>query len=757
MRKRPLMLFASVFLAGLIYQRYSLESMALIVAFFILREWYFGRKTKKYQKIAGRSILLLSAFLFGIFHMQQEESFRAAYMSKIKDGDSVTVWGELIKMEPTEYKNRGILSDCYIKYDNVTLPCNDIMVYTSNDQFQIGQIHKITGKINMFSKARNEGNFDSSINYQSLKIDFAVDEERSTCIGIASGSLKPHLLALKEKISQVYSNCLSKKAMGFYQAMVLGDKMHLDETLKGLFLLGGISHILAISGLHVSILGRGLYRILRWSGISFGGAGIASGFLLASYCVMVGCSSSTLRAVGMMLLFFLAQWMGRSYDMQNALGGMVLFLLGENPFLIENSGFWFSVTALLGVGIVGKSGMWMNLAITLTTLPVTALSYYEIPMYSPLVNLVALPILTPTFCLAVLGGILGCFLPLGFVAICLKPCEWVVGFYEWICQLVAKLPFSNVICGKPEVWQVILYYLFLLGGVCMLRCMQRSYLKKTLCVGGIVLVCGLCIFWPKERAFEISFLDVGQGDAIYICSEDGTTYFIDGGSTSVNAVGKNRILPFLKSKGVKSIDYWFVSHADTDHVSGLYEVLDSGYFVKNLVIAKGYCIYESYLGIEEAAKASGTKLLTMQAGDYVCSKNIQIECLGPLDEAIFEDENESSLVLLLKHKKVRPKAKEKEVVDYRALFAGDISIETENTLCKNLCDVDLVKANHHGSNASNGELWLEVLCPEYIVISCAKDNLYGHPGSKALERMKDSKATIFYTMENGQIRFPLIQ
>ena len=412
------------------------------------------------------------------------------------------------------------------------------------------------------------------------------------------------------------------------------------------------------------------------------------------------------------------------------------------------------------MGIVGKSGVWISLAITLSTLPVTALSYYEIPLYSPLVNLVALPILTPTFCLAVLGGILGCFLPLGFVAICLKPCEWVVGLYEWICQLVAKLPFSNVICGKPELWQVILYYLLLLGGVRMLRYMQSSNRKKILCVGGIVLVCGLCIFWPKEKLFEISFLDVGQGDAIYICSEDGTTYFVDGGSTSVNAVGKNRILPFLKSKGVKSIDYWFVSHADTDHVSGLYEVLDSGYFVKNLVIAKGCRIYESYLGIVKAAKTSETKILTMKVGDYVCSKNIQIECLGPPEEdgiPVFEDENENSLVLLLKHKKERPKAQKKDVVDFRALFAGDISIETENTLHGNLCDVDLVKANHHGSNASNGELWLEVLRPEYVVISCAKDNLYGHPGSKALERIKACKARIFYTMENGQIRFPLIQ
>ena len=101
-----------------------------------------------------------------------------------------------------------------------------------------------------------------------------------------------------------------------------------------------------------------------------------------------------------------------------------------------------------------------------------------------------------------------------------------------------------------------------------------------------VCICGLCIFWPKAKDFEITFLDVGQGDGIYISAGDGTTYFIDGGSSNVNEVGRNRILPFLKAKGIQSIDYWFVSHMDKDHVSGLYEVLENGYTVENIVLSE---------------------------------------------------------------------------------------------------------------------------------------------------------------------------
>lgn len=791
MRKRPLMLIACVFLTGLVYQRYSLKLMVAVGGWLIFREWYYGRHTKNFIKIAGRSLLLLSAFLLGIFHMQQEEEFRAAYMSKLKDGSRVTVWGELIKMEPTEYGNRGILSDCYIKFGEDTLPCNDIMVYTSKDLFQTGQIHKITGKVNMLSKARNEGNFDSQGYYQSLKIDFAVDEETSTSVGIGRSAWNSFLFVFKEKISKVYTECLSEKAAGFYQAMVLGDKINLDESLKDLFLFGGISHILAISGLHVSILGRGIYRILRRGGIGFGIAGICSSFLLIFYCVMVGSSTSTLRAVGMMLLFFLAQWIGRSYDMLNALGGMVLFLLWGNPFLMENSGFWFSVTALLGIGFVGKtvsetmrihqeervqqkkvrkgidfSGFWMSLGITLASLPVTALSYYEIPLYSPLVNFVVLPMLTPIFCLAVIGGIFGCWLPLEVVTFLLQPCEWLLELYEWVCQTVAKLPWASVICGKPDVWQVVLYYILLFGGVYVLQRMQDKYLAKSsnrsegeekkeiiskkLVLGGILLACSLCILWPKSKEFEISFLDVGQGDGIYISAGDGTSYFIDGGSSSVNNVGKNRILPFLKSKGVKSVDYWFVSHADSDHVSGLYEVLASGYKIKYIVLSKRCLGDDLYDNLRFAARDSGTEIVYMDVGDKVCSEDSEFTCVGPLvenDAEMFEDRNNSSLVLLLERK------------DFRALFAGDISTEAENVLCESggLCDVDLVKANHHGSNYSNGELWFEITCPEYIVVSCGKNNIYGHPGAKAIERMEACGAEIFCTMENGQIRFPLIQ
>ena len=779
MRKRPLVYLACVFLTGLVYQRYQIKTVAVVGLLLILYEWYAGRKAKIMLKTAGRSLVLLSAFLLGVFHMQSEVSFRDAYVSKISDGGRITVWGELLKIEDTDYGKRGLLSDCYIDFGEGVMPCNDIVMYTSKALDQIGQIHKITGKVNMFSNARNEGNFDSLVYYQSLKIDFAVDEEGCVILEKEADIWKTLLLSFRERISDVYQVCLSEKAAGFYQAMVLGNKINLDDALKDLFLIGGISHILAISGLHVSILGRGIYGLLRRGGVGFGIAGVCAGLLLIVFGEMVGSSTSTIRAVGMMLMYFSAQWLGRSYDMLNALGGMVLFLLWDNPFLIENNGFWFSVTALLGVGYVGKvfedyknteshvrlNGLWMSIAITLTTLPVTAYSYFEVPMYSPVVNFLVLPLLTPVFGLAVIGGLLGTWTSIRGLAFCmLQPCEWLLWFYEEVCTFVEKLPCASFICGKPEPWQVVLYYSILFGGIYLTqRCQEGQSLKKKFLsrrnhiLIGVVCICGLCVFWPKSKDFEITFLDVGQGDGIYISAGDGTTYFIDGGSSNVDEVGKNRILPFLKSKGVKSIDYWFVSHMDKDHVSGLYEILERGYKVEHIVLSELCSSDKTCDNLRLAARDAGVEIIYMEPGDKVHSNNIELSCIGPLienGEVIGKDKNENSLVLLVEK---MPGSEQEE--SFRALFAGDISSEIENKLLKKaiLVDVDLFKANHHGSNYSNSTALLDMIAPEYIVVSCSLKNLYGHPGVKAVERMEGCGAEIFYTKEVGQITFPLIQ
>ena len=534
MRKRTLFLIACIFVTGLVCYRYQRYELGIVPCGWLLYEWICYSRCNKRKLWAGRCAMLLSAFFLGNCHMAQEMAYRDTYLSRIKDGERVTVLGEVIKSEFNEKskKNSIYLSDCYIFLQGVTLSCNDVLVYSTKSQYEIGEIHKITGELKMFEGPRNEGSFDSRSYYQSLKIDFAIYEKESSLMSEAGNGIKTAILSLKEEIGQVYKQHVSERTAGFLSGMILGDKSGLEKDLKELFTDGGLAHILAISGLHVSIIGRGFYRITRKRGIGFASAGILAGVLLLAYCFMVGNGMSAVRAVGMMLIFFLSQICGRSYDMLNSLGAMVLFLLWENPFLLEYSGFWFSVASLIGVGYVGN--LWgkfgMSVGITLTTLPLVALGYYEIPLYAPIINFLLLPLLTPIFTLALLGGIIGIWFP-GIASLALLPCEWGLRFYEFVCGGMAQLPFATVISGKPTWVVLLVYYLVLFLGTYYIKrnCMAEKVKRYKIGLA-MALTCLVLIIYPKLHPKEITFLDVGQGDGIYISTGEGVNCFIDGGS-----------------------------------------------------------------------------------------------------------------------------------------------------------------------------------------------------------------------------------
>ena len=412
-----------------------------------------------------------------------------------------------------------------------------------------------------------------------------------------------------------------------------------------------------------------------------------------------------------------------------------------------------------------------------------ACSYFEVPLYSPLVNSLVLPILTPVFALAVCGGLIGYVFP-SIGQIILIPCGWLYTFYEFVCQFVECLPFGSIITGKPELEIVVLYYVLLFVGCVIIKKLlqieeeKHNAQKKSVelnegkvkkasrghfCITkGLVVklllsfTCLFVILCPRKPKSEIIFLDVGQGDAIFIASEDGTTCFIDGGSSDVKEVGNYRILPFLKAHGVKQIDYWFVSHADSDHMSGLLEVMETGYRIRHLVVSDRMPKDENQEKLLSLAEQQQISILQMKIGDSIqtimpaqktlfSTEGIRITCLYPSSDAT--DRNEQSLVLLLEF------LDENEASTYKALFSGDISAKGETELIRKgvLEDVNLYKAAHHGSKYSNSKALLDIIQPEICVISCGKDNSYGHPHAEVVENMEDIGAEVIYTMESGQV------
>ena len=235
------------------------------------------------------------------------------------------------------------------------------MAYTPYSHFQVGAalltkegrlyrgcnlslIH-----ISLFDVAPNEGAFDARQFYQSQKIDFGIWVEHVIAVHGKPDRYRIILENIRQRLKKNIESCMEDGAV--LSAMILGEKSGLDVEVKSLYQKAGISHILAISGLHVSFLGMGLYRLLRHKlRQTYLVSVTITAAMMLSYAIMTGNGVSTIRAVGMLCIYLLADLLGQNYDMLSALGAMIIVLLWKNPFLTGYSGFMFSVVAVLGVG-----------------------------------------------------------------------------------------------------------------------------------------------------------------------------------------------------------------------------------------------------------------------------------------------------------------------------------------------------------------------------------------------------------------------
>ena len=376
-------------------------------------------------------------------------------------------------------------------------------------------------------------------------------------------------------------------------------------------------------------------------------------------------------------------------------------------------------------------------------LPIVTNMYYQTPVLSIFLNLLILPLMPVLLGLGLVAGLLGLFY-MPVASVLLNICHIFIYLFEIIASIFSKVPFSNVIVGHHSIFRLITYYIFLLFVIHILD-IKRLFI---LCMA--ITIVGATWFVPGFHSFEIDILDVGQGDGIFIDSGDGVTFFIDGGSTSSDAVGKYTLLPFLKYKGASSIDYWFVSHTDLDHVSGLIELLESGYAIHSIVFSADIPDGETLAQILSLAKENNTNVLYMKQGDSCGTKHLRFKCLYPDAGIASDDINALSLSLLLEYDKNKDGTPE-----FTGFFGGDLGANQERQIASSgrVGHVNLLKVSHHGSRFSSDSEFLEVLSPDMAVISCAKKNMYGHPSAEAIERLEAETNNIYYTMNSGRIRF----
>lgn len=479
------------------------------------------------------------------------------------------------------------------------------------------------------------------------------------------------------------------------------------------------------------------------------------------YAIMTGMSVSTARAMVMLLFRIGADLCGRVYDMMTALLIAAALILLDNPFYMQDAGFLLSFGAILGILLVLPvlkallpchirlaEGIYASLAIQIMLFPITLYFFFEIPLYAVVLNFFVIPLMSPVLGAGILGSVLCWLIPWAGTLV-LKSTGIVFAVYEILCKWCMRLPHSRIVIGQPDWKQVILCYgMLLLFLVWVWRAVSEGEWKMRRRIGSYVclmLFLGISLPWRwKMGNVQVTMLDVGQGDGIYMRGPSGAQYLIDGGSSDVKEVGKYRIEPFLKSQGVGSLDYVFLSHGDEDHISGVREMLvrqETGIRIRTLVLPVEEVWDEALRKMAQIARENDTKVVTIREGEGIEEEGFRVQCLQPGENDVLEPGNEASMVLRVEYR------------DFDFLLTGDVEGKGEELLMEKegLKEVDVLKAAHHGSKNSTKENFLERVRPKIAWISAGRENSYGHPHPETVRRLEAYHAKQYSTQNFGAV------
>lgn len=671
-----------------------------------------------------------------------------------------TICGEVVRCENTENSLSVYLKDTYLIYHSEKISIEQVKVFlNSKEELPVGGVILVSGKLEEIGAPRNPGEFDSMHYYACRHIYYylknAVVKKKSQTYSVYG----QFLVNMRERFERILEYTCGNQAAAF-DAIVLGDKSALEPEEKLRYQMGGIIHILAISGLHISLLGVGFYNLLKKTGLGIWPSGFISLAIMLQYGMMTGGSVSTMRAVCMFLLSVGAKILGRIYDMFTGLSLSAILILMESPAYLLDPGFLLSFGAVFGIGTVLPAlekiiktenktlkTLIASVSVQLCTLPVVLWFYGEISIAGIFLNLIVLPTAGIVLISGTSTALLGLFcLPAAKIAA--LPGRATLMMYEILCKAAGKLPFCTWIAGRPTLLQAGIYYLLLIlilaGGFRLVE--KTGYMK--VCVSFCMTVLAGTVFLlgcHPEKGLKITCLDVGQGDGIVADVQGKWHFLVDGGSTSKSKTGQYVILPFLKNQGISRLDGIFISHTDEDHINGISQLLElmgkglTSVKADVLVMPEWTTKPENYRKLEELAEQAGVKTMYVKAGDRVRFGETTLNVLWPPKGATGDSINEDAMVFVLEYK------------NFQGLFTGDIGEETEEKLLGELKDIDFLKVAHHGSRYSTCDKFLDVVKPELGVISCSYTNKYGHPSPETIERLNHAGCRIAYTMKTGAV------
>lgn len=604
-----------------------------------------------------------------------------------------------------------------IYFDNIIgkyYVANDEKVKEFKDNYSFGDKIYIEGEISVPNNNTIPNNFNYKDYLYHKYIYYIIKIDKIKMIS------KNDNIFLNIKNS-IYKRIEPIKYNNYLYAFILGKSYYIDSEVLNNYKINGITHLFALSGLHVSMFSSIILFILKKIKLSEKLSYFITSLFLIFFAFIASFTPSIVRSV----LFFILSSINNVYYLyvkpKYLLYIVFSILIFINPFYIYDTGFILSFCISFFILLFNEKNkinnnllsiLVISILSTLSSLPIIINMSYEINILGFINNLFFIPYVTYIV------------FPLSIIVVFISKLSFILNFLIIIMEYISKVS-SNIfniklIFPKMSLFLIIIYY------VLLILIVKKINLKKIF----IIYLSFLYFRCDFDKNNYVYFIDVGQGDSALIVTKNNKSVLIDtGGKVGSNySLMKSNVIPFFKSIGIRKLDYLFITHGDYDH-AGYGIDLVNNFNVKNRFTNKGkYNSLEKKLNIKSFNNS------------YIKIDNVEIYSLN---SKLYNNENSDSLVLLV-------------IIDnYKLLFMGDASINTEKDIMNNydIGDVFILKVGHHGSKTSSSEEFINSVNPKYSIISVGKNNKFGHPNKEVLDNLSNSK--IYRTDIDGSIMFKI--
>lgn len=782
------------YIIGIIWGLYIKNiALLLVIVSIIIVAILKLRKLKRYLKIIiSKKIIVIMIIIFTISYTYIsicEKSFKDKYKNIEEITAVATIVGNPKEKEyKTTYKIKVESVNGNREYKNTYL---QLEIKKANDgiTYKYGQKLLIAGTFKEADGKRNNSGFDYKEYLKINKIYGIITAKQESIKVLKEKNLNIVLININKcsnKIKENANKLFDKNEANLLSGILIGDKEGIEKEVQENFRDSNLSHMLAVSGAHVSYVILGITYVLKKVKVNKLWSNMITIVTLCCFIFLTGASSSVIRACIMAIYIIIGHMMHRKTKLISSVSLSLLIILILNPYKLLDIGLQLSYGGTIGIilfsGVLAKKAKLNNLLEGF----VNKLKYRvkQLIVVCVSANLIIFPIIAAhysTMCLTFVisnicaGPILGVIIILGFITIFVsfisidiaKPFALILNIFiqilMYITKICSSLPFSKLYIKTPSLSQIIIYYMILIFiyYICkirkkkrrlihrkLLRTVQNKKVQKLFIIVIILIFTSMQILKCLPSDLTIYFIDVGQGDSTLIVTPNHKTILIDGGGTEFESdfdIGKQTLLPEILGQRITKIDYLLISHFDSDHVGGLLTVLES-LKVKNAIISRQIKESENYKKFLKIVKDRKINVMIVKKDDEIyIEKNLKIDVLWPKREQITDNVlNNNSIVTKVIYN------------NFSILFTGDIEKVAEENIIREYKDTNsltsnIIKIAHHGSKTSSTEGFLNLVNPKIALIGVGRDNKFGHPNEETIQRLKNMKVKIYRTDEMGEI------